>query len=261
MGALIWQLNDVWQASSWGSLDYGGRWRSLHHSLQTAFAPTVVSVWVDNTTAALHVYASHHGAPVSRKSVIEVNVTSVSTGDVLSSKLLPGIGAADGSGAIRPLLSLPLSGIQRHSQLVTTRIIYDRSAAAAAAEEQKEAAAAEVEAEEQEEEVVVHPLLPPAEVSWLTATAADVTLRVDAVGASSAQVSVANGAGTPLYYAVVTTTFEGRFDRNLLYIPPHSSRGLTFAFEGKGEAAQPPTEAEFMASLHVDWLNRAIASL
>jgi hypothetical protein len=222
MGALIWQLNDVWQASSWGSLDYGGRWRSLHHSLQTAFAPTVVSVWVDNTTAALHVYASHHGAPVSRKSVIEVNVTSVSTGDVLSSKLLPGIGAADGSGAIRPLLSLPLSGIQRHSQLVTTRIIYDKSAAAAAAaEEQKEAAAAEVEA----------------------------------------QVSVANGAGTPLYYAVVTTTFEGRFDRNLLYIPPHSSRGLTFAFEGKGEAAQPPTEAEFMASLHVDWLNRAIASL
>ena len=183
MGALIWQLNDVWQASSWGSLDYGGRWRSLHHSLQTAFAPTVVSVWVDNTTAALHVYASHHGAPVSRKSVIEVNVTSVSTGDVLSSKLLPGIGAADGSGAIRPLLSLPLSGIQRHSQLVTTRIIYDKSAAATA-EEHKEAAAAAAEAA-----VVVHPLLPPAEISWLTATAADVTLRVDAVGASSAQVS------------------------------------------------------------------------
>ena len=187
MGALIWQLNDVWQASSWGSLDYGGRWRSLHHSLQTAFAPTVVSVWVDNTTAALHVYASHHGAPVSvrSRSSIEVNVTSVSTGDVLSSKLLPGIGAADGSGAIRPLLSLPLSGIQRHSQLVTTRIIYDKSAAAAATEEQKEVAAAAAA----EAAVVVHPLLPPAEISWLTATAADVTLRVDAVGASSAQVS------------------------------------------------------------------------
>ena len=28
-GALMWQLNDVWQASSWGSLDYGGRWRAL----------------------------------------------------------------------------------------------------------------------------------------------------------------------------------------------------------------------------------------
>jgi beta-mannosidase len=34
-GALIWQLNDVWQASSWGSLDYGGRWVSRRFPVDT----------------------------------------------------------------------------------------------------------------------------------------------------------------------------------------------------------------------------------
>ena len=46
-GTLIWQLNDIWQASSWGSLDYGGRWRLLHHFASRFFSPTLVSGWVD----------------------------------------------------------------------------------------------------------------------------------------------------------------------------------------------------------------------
>ena len=27
MGALYWQLNDIWQAPSWASIEYGGRWK------------------------------------------------------------------------------------------------------------------------------------------------------------------------------------------------------------------------------------------
>lgn len=45
MGALYWQLNDVWPVASWSSLDYGGGWKLLHHMARDFFAPlTVVAV-------------------------------------------------------------------------------------------------------------------------------------------------------------------------------------------------------------------------
>lgn len=39
MGALYWQLNDVWQAPSWSSLEYGGKWKMLHYFARHFFAP------------------------------------------------------------------------------------------------------------------------------------------------------------------------------------------------------------------------------
>lgn len=39
MGALYWQLNDIWQAPSWASLEYGGKWKALHYYAQHFFAP------------------------------------------------------------------------------------------------------------------------------------------------------------------------------------------------------------------------------
>ncbi|XP_040607685.1 beta-mannosidase isoform X2 [Mesocricetus auratus] len=39
MGALYWQLNDVWQAPSWSSLEYGGKWKMLHYFARRFFAP------------------------------------------------------------------------------------------------------------------------------------------------------------------------------------------------------------------------------
>lgn len=47
MGALYWQLNDVWQAPSWASIDFGGRWKMLHHMAVDFFAPLIVSPHVD----------------------------------------------------------------------------------------------------------------------------------------------------------------------------------------------------------------------
>ena len=31
MGALYWQLNDMWPVASWSSLEYGGKWKALHY--------------------------------------------------------------------------------------------------------------------------------------------------------------------------------------------------------------------------------------
>ena len=242
MGSLIWQLNDVWQASSWGSLDYGGRWRALHYNLQNLFAPTVVSVWIDNSTAALHVYASHHGASVSAASQVEVNVTDVATGVVTSSKVTAAISLTDGNTAIRPLMSLQLEGIDRASQCITTRLMQTGSADGGMPDEAT---------------TVVHPLLPPTRVAWVVVAPNDVTLHVLAVEAADWKtvVSITNKAATPLFYTLLTTTFNGRFNSNLLYLPPHSTQELKFAF-AESDAIGVPTKQEFEASLYVDWLNR-----
>ncbi|MBQ1710967.1 MAG: glycoside hydrolase family 2 protein, partial [Treponema sp.] len=37
MGALIWQLNDVWPCPSWSSLEYNGKWKLLHYESRKFF--------------------------------------------------------------------------------------------------------------------------------------------------------------------------------------------------------------------------------
>uniref|UniRef100_A0A1B6DET4 beta-mannosidase n=1 Tax=Clastoptera arizonana TaxID=38151 RepID=A0A1B6DET4_9HEMI len=43
MGALYWQLNDVWQAPSWSSIEFGGKWKMLHYFAKEFFSPILVS--------------------------------------------------------------------------------------------------------------------------------------------------------------------------------------------------------------------------
>jgi beta-mannosidase len=43
MGTLYWQLNDVWPAFSWSSIDYKGTPKLLHEALKTVFAPQLIS--------------------------------------------------------------------------------------------------------------------------------------------------------------------------------------------------------------------------
>lgn len=43
MGALYWQLNDVWDAPSWSSIEFDGRWKMLHYYAAEFFAPVIVT--------------------------------------------------------------------------------------------------------------------------------------------------------------------------------------------------------------------------
>ena len=43
MGALYWQLNDVWLGPSWSSIDYTGRWKLLHYYAKKFFSPFLVT--------------------------------------------------------------------------------------------------------------------------------------------------------------------------------------------------------------------------
>ncbi|PCJ61909.1 MAG: beta-mannosidase [Planctomycetota bacterium] len=43
MGALYWQLNDLWPVASWSSIEYGGKWKQLNHHARRFFAPVAIS--------------------------------------------------------------------------------------------------------------------------------------------------------------------------------------------------------------------------
>ncbi|XP_076456122.1 LOW QUALITY PROTEIN: beta-mannosidase-like [Babylonia areolata] len=47
MGALYWQLNDIWQAPTWASIDYSLRWKMLHYYAVKFFSPVLVSPILD----------------------------------------------------------------------------------------------------------------------------------------------------------------------------------------------------------------------
>ena len=43
MGALYWQLNDIWPVASWSSIDYYGRLKATHYYAKRFFSPVLVS--------------------------------------------------------------------------------------------------------------------------------------------------------------------------------------------------------------------------
>lgn len=45
MGAMYWQLNDIWQAPSWASIEYGGKWKMLHYYAKNFFRDIVISYY------------------------------------------------------------------------------------------------------------------------------------------------------------------------------------------------------------------------
>ena len=43
MGILYWQLNDLWPAASWSSIEYGGRWKALHYAARRFYEPVLLT--------------------------------------------------------------------------------------------------------------------------------------------------------------------------------------------------------------------------
>ncbi|XP_063039646.1 beta-mannosidase [Engraulis encrasicolus] len=54
MGALYWQLNDIWQGPSWSSVEFGGKWKMLHHMAVDFFSPVLAVGFEDNGTMRIY---------------------------------------------------------------------------------------------------------------------------------------------------------------------------------------------------------------
>nr|XP_020515476.1 beta-mannosidase [Labrus bergylta] len=54
MGALYWQLNDIWQAPSWSSIEFGGKWKMLHYFAQDFFAAVLPVGFEDADTLLIY---------------------------------------------------------------------------------------------------------------------------------------------------------------------------------------------------------------
>jgi beta-mannosidase len=55
MGAIYWQISDCWQAPTWSSIDYAGRWKALHYRSRHFFAPILLSVDAEGDELTLYV--------------------------------------------------------------------------------------------------------------------------------------------------------------------------------------------------------------
>jgi beta-mannosidase len=55
MGALYWQLNDVWPVCSWASLEYSGKWKLLHYTARQAYAP-ITAIALQKSAANVELY-------------------------------------------------------------------------------------------------------------------------------------------------------------------------------------------------------------
>ena len=56
MGAMYWQFNDIWQAPTWSSLEYGGKWKMSHYYSKRSFSPILISPSIDPTKRMLFVH-------------------------------------------------------------------------------------------------------------------------------------------------------------------------------------------------------------
>jgi len=54
MGALLWQLNDVWPVASWSLVDYYGQWKPIMYRTKESFAPVLLSL--DQENDSIYVY-------------------------------------------------------------------------------------------------------------------------------------------------------------------------------------------------------------
>ena len=81
MGALYWQLNDIWPVASWSSIDYFGRYKALQYFAKRFFSPVMISCEeIGETHTRPFVVMQHDFYDYSTQA--RLNVTNETTAEV-----------------------------------------------------------------------------------------------------------------------------------------------------------------------------------
>ena len=89
MGTIYWQLNDVWPAVSWSSIDYFLAWKTLHYHARRFFAPVATAARIEEGRLIVSAVNDRHQAVT-----IAVRVQRVALGGrILSEEMRDGIHA------------------------------------------------------------------------------------------------------------------------------------------------------------------------
>lgn len=80
MGAIIWQLNDIWPVASWASIDYYGHWKALHYAAKRFFAPVMISAEEEGELSQNPKINEYHPAPLEKS--FRLNVCNETLRDV-----------------------------------------------------------------------------------------------------------------------------------------------------------------------------------
>lgn len=100
MGALYWQLNDVWPVASCSSIEYGGKWKPLHYHARRFFAPLAVAALSDGTIAA------YNDTAVDMEATVQVERWTFN-GEKIGSRAIPVLVPADGVRHLRGSSIIP----------------------------------------------------------------------------------------------------------------------------------------------------------
>ncbi|MEM7111802.1 MAG: glycoside hydrolase family 2 protein [Chloroflexota bacterium] len=101
MGTLYWQLNDCWQVASWSSVDYFGRWKTLHYMARDFFAPLLVSGLDDWEKGTVEIHVT---SDLLEEKMGEVDwQLTTATGEPIERGTLPVAIAANGNTVVETL--------------------------------------------------------------------------------------------------------------------------------------------------------------
>ena len=54
MGTMYWQFNDVWQAPTWSTIEYGGKWKLAHYFIKNSYSSQLISPTINDTHIIIH---------------------------------------------------------------------------------------------------------------------------------------------------------------------------------------------------------------
>ncbi|KAF9156128.1 hypothetical protein BG015_007170 [Linnemannia schmuckeri] len=88
MGALYWQLNDIWPAPTWSSIEHGGTWKPLHYFIKRAFADVLVSGYQPQGELSFHIHIANDKA-AAIKGHLRVKTVDMRSGRMLLASVVP----------------------------------------------------------------------------------------------------------------------------------------------------------------------------